>query len=100
MDFFPGNCIFGIGYVIARDVQWIDVDGDGLEDPVCRFDWKNQSADCANGGPTPYLWFRNLGLDVPGLPIQPRLPGDLNLDCLVDGADIGILLTEFGNICD
>ncbi len=76
-----------------------DVDGDGAKDLVSSFAWYG------DGGPgemgiTPLLWIKNLAFPLSGEDSsEPRLPGDLNGDCEVSGADLGLLLDAYGNAC-
>ncbi len=89
-----------VGYTLEfNDLSWGDVDGDG--------DWDLLGVvylyfDSCGGDPSQNLqmWFRNPGLRVPGdANSDGALRGDLNNDCVVDGADLGLFLVEFGSTC-
>jgi hypothetical protein len=87
---------------------WEDIDGDGLEDLVVRAranqlieDFEFGGCFQTGGGVTREYWFRNLGFIVPDRGREgSQLIGDLNNDCEVSGADLGLLLVEYGNVCE
>ncbi len=100
IPFFDPPCTYPGGNVIM--VGWegsvlFDVDGDGIRDFVAYFIWEDPYGyPCV----TPVLWFKNLAFPLPGEDSsEPRLLGDLNGDCEVSGADLGLLLNAYGNVC-
>jgi hypothetical protein len=87
---------------------WEDIDGDGLADLVVRALASERIEDTEFGGCWEIgdsvegeFWFRNLDFIVPDDGrAGSSLPGDLNNDCEVSGADLGLLLVEYGNVCE
>ena len=88
---------------------WEDIDGDGLEDLVVRANASERVEDPDFGGCSEWggesvsreYWFRNLDFIVPDNGrAGSGLRGDLNGDCEVSGADLGLLLVEYGNVCE
>jgi hypothetical protein len=68
---------------------WRDIDFDGDLDLICEAVLQYATVSGAYGLD---LWFENIGYEV----AQPPLAADLNNDGIVDGADLGILLSVWG----
>ncbi len=95
--FDPDHPFPGGNQYIGLEGVFFDVDGDGNRDFVARFNWQEEAPYFHY---TPVLWFKNLAFPIPGEgSSEPRLPGDLNGDCEVSGADLGLLLNAYGNVC-
>ncbi len=67
---------------------WRDMDRDGDQDLVCVFRYWGFGGGT---GTRMDIWFENIGFEQ-----SPPLAADLNNDGIVDGADLGILLSVWG----
>jgi hypothetical protein len=71
-----------------RPYGWRDMDRDGDLDLVCVFGFRGGgTVDVSRRD----IWFENIGFEQ-----SPPLAADLNNDGIVDGADLGILLSVWG----
>ena len=78
-----------VRYARIRAKGWRDIDFDGDLDLIAEATLEFQGLSGYFGLD---IWFENIGYEVS----QPPRAADLNNDGIVDGADLGILLSVWG----